>query len=354
MAAPTETVQKPLEKYVHPPETKHKLKYADLITLDMADFDRPGGKERLAAQLKETAHKTGFFYITNFGITQEQIDQQFAIAKEFFSLPEEERLKFRAPLEEGIYNGYRPLGAIELLPGLYDNLETYNISKFIPEKQRSQPEVIKRYWADIEKFHRHMHENIAHKLLKLLAIILELDDEDEFVKGHLYESNCDSSLRYMKYHARTGEENTKFKNTYIKGHADKGTMTFVFQQPVAALQVQKTDESDWEHVRIQPGVVAVNIARILHLLTNGYFKGGMHRVIAPPEDQACIDRLGLLYFVLPSDQIKMKAMDSPFLRRMGYGKKEGSIDLDIPANEWVRDRFRNNWLPFDQRPSKKI
>jgi len=265
-------------------------------------------------------------------------------------LPEEERRKFRAPLEEGIYNGYRPLGSIEVLPGLYDNLESYNIFKFIPETQRSQPEVIKRYWGDIEKFHRHMHENISYKILKLLAIILELDDEDELVKGHLYEANCDSSLRYMMYRARTEEENTKYKDTYIRGHTDKGTLTFVFQQPVSALQVKATDESDWEHVRIQAGVVAVNLARMVQMLTNGYLKAGIHRVIAPPEDQAYNDRLGLLYFVLPSDRLKMKAMDSPYLRRVGYGKNEGSTDSDIPASEWVRARFRNNWLPFCQRP----
>lgn len=194
-----------------------------------------------------------------------------------------------------------------------------------------------------------MHENVAHKILKLLAIILELDDEDELVRGHLYEADCDSSLRYLMYRARTEEDNAKHKDTYIRGHTDKGTLTFVFQQPVSALQVKATDESDWEHVRIQAGVVAVNLARMVQMLTNGYLKAGMHRVIAPPEDQACNDRLGLLYFVLPSDRLKMKAMDTPYLRKMGYGKKEGSIDSDIPANEWVRSRFRNNWLPFNQR-----
>lgn len=67
--------------------------------------------------------------MTNFGLTREQVDRQFAIAKEFFSLPEEERRSFRAPLEEGIYNGYRPLGSIKILPGLRDTIEFYNIMK---------------------------------------------------------------------------------------------------------------------------------------------------------------------------------------------------------------------------------
>jgi isopenicillin N synthase-like dioxygenase len=47
---------------------------------------------------------TGFFYIVNFGLSQAEIDQQFAIAKEFFALPEEEQMKYRAPLEAGNCN----------------------------------------------------------------------------------------------------------------------------------------------------------------------------------------------------------------------------------------------------------
>lgn len=52
----------------------------------------------------------GFFYIVNFGLTQEEVDRQFAIGAEVFKLPEDEKLKYRAELEKGGYNGYKPLG----------------------------------------------------------------------------------------------------------------------------------------------------------------------------------------------------------------------------------------------------
>ena len=38
------------------------------------------------------------------------MDQQFAIGKEVFKLPTEEKLKYRADLEHGGYNGYKPMG----------------------------------------------------------------------------------------------------------------------------------------------------------------------------------------------------------------------------------------------------
>lgn len=52
----------------------------------------------------------GFFYVINFGLSQEDVDRQFAIGQELFKLPLDEKLKYRAELEKGGYNGYKPKG----------------------------------------------------------------------------------------------------------------------------------------------------------------------------------------------------------------------------------------------------
>ncbi|EPS37614.1 hypothetical protein H072_8640 [Dactylellina haptotyla CBS 200.50] len=333
---------KPLETYVHPPETKEDVKYADLVTIDLSEYDTPGGPQRLAAQLKDAVHEVGFFYIKNFGLSQEQVNRQFAIAKEFFALSEDQRRSFRAPLEEGIYNGYRPLGSIEILPGLRDNIEFYQIMKSLPQFERVHPEMIRQHYEEIMKFHRHVHEDITHKIFRILEIILEIPAET-LVNGHLYDSNCDSGLRYMCYRARNPEENEKFKNLYSRGHTDNGTITFVFQQPVAALQVKKNDEdAEWEYCRIPEGTISVNIADMLSIVSNGYLKSGVHRVICPPKDQVDKDRLGVLYFVRPSDKLPLRTIPSPLLEREGL-MKDGINDLDIPALEWTRARVKKNW-----------
>ena len=64
------------------------------------------------------------------GLSQEEVDNQFAIGKEFFSLPTEEKVQYRADLEHGNYNGYRPKGSTETLAGKRDNVEMYNVFKF--------------------------------------------------------------------------------------------------------------------------------------------------------------------------------------------------------------------------------
>jgi hypothetical protein len=49
-----------LEPYAHPPETKENLPWAELVTLDLEDYNRPGGKERLSKQLEHAVHHVGF------------------------------------------------------------------------------------------------------------------------------------------------------------------------------------------------------------------------------------------------------------------------------------------------------
>jgi isopenicillin N synthase-like dioxygenase len=75
--------------------------WADLVTLDLRKFDQPGGKQALANQLKDAVHNVGFFYITGFGLSQDQVNEQFAIGRDLFALPTEEKVKYRADLEHG-------------------------------------------------------------------------------------------------------------------------------------------------------------------------------------------------------------------------------------------------------------
>ncbi|KAL3297475.1 flavonol synthase [Colletotrichum asianum] len=332
-----------LPVYHQVPETKHELEWADLVTLDLSKFDQPGGKEALGKQLFDAIQNIGFFYIVNFRLSQEEVDRQFAIGKSVFELPTEEKLKYRADLENGGYNGYKPLGLRECLqevrPGVFDNTEIFNIPKFIPAFERPQPNVINENKEEIEHFARHIHNNIVQKLLTLFAIILELP-EDYFAGRHRYdEALSDCHLRYMKYHARDAETNAKLENVWVKGHTDFGSLTLLFRQPVAALQVRGND-GGWEWVKPYDGSITVNVADALEFLTNGFLKSSIHRVVVPPPDQAGIDRLGVLYFVRPEDSLELRPVQSKVLERLGYDSNANSELAGITAGEWVKARVR--------------
>ncbi|BCS19507.1 uncharacterized protein APUU_12335S [Aspergillus puulaauensis] len=341
----TTTIEAPAISYVQVPETSEDLDWADLRTLDLAKFDQPGGKHELAAELTKTIEDVGFFYVTNYGLSKEEVDAQFGLAKTVLSLPNEEKQKYRAALEQGDYNGWKPAGIRTLVPGVKDNFEIYNIPKFTPEHaDRKHPDVVREHWQSIEHFSKHIHEKIVKKLLTVFAIALGLEDEEWLVNKHRYEQTSGDHLRYMKYYARSQEENDKLGSVWLKGHSDMGSLTLLFRQPVAALQVL-TKGGEWKYVKPQMEALTVNIADALQFMTNGYLKSSIHRVIAPPKDQAHIDRLGVLYMVrIEDDSDLVPIEESPVLRQRGLvgDKILGEDGQPLKAGEWVKQRVIKN------------
>lgn len=151
----------------------------------------------------------------------------------------------------------------------------------------------------------------------------------------------------------------------MRRHSDMGSLTILFRQPVAALQVHSRD-GGWKWVRPQQDYLTVNIADALQFLTSaytmhfakgvnntctdifmadGYLKSSIHRVVAPPRDQAHIDRLGVLYMVRIEDDVDLVPIsESPVLRDLGLvgDKKLGEDGKPVKAGEWVKQRVIKN------------
>jgi isopenicillin N synthase-like dioxygenase len=323
-----------LATYVHPSETKEELPWAELVTLDLEDFDRPGGKQRLAAQLEHAAHHVGFFYVKNFGLSQEQVDNQFTLAKNFFELPVEEKARYEVNYAAADYNGWRRAGRRVNQP-VKDNIEIYNIPKFTKdfEGKYQQPDLLKAHLPEIEVFSRALHSNVVVPLLRLFAIILQLPDEDYLVKQHTYDKKSEDHFRYMIYHQRTAEEHALSGYGQTTGHTDLGTVTLLFRQPVAGLQILG-DDGNWTYVSAQPGTITVNLADTISHLTGGWLKSSVHRVVAPPRDQWQYERTGLLYFARPhNDTVLNFIEDSPVLKAAGVTSR---FEKPVTMEEWVK------------------
>ncbi|KAL4866782.1 hypothetical protein BDV12DRAFT_187200 [Aspergillus spectabilis] len=317
-------------------DTDSTVDWAELVTIDLGRFDEPGGKEELVKQLEHAVQHVGFFYVKNFNITQEEIDRQFALGREFYALPLEEKLKHYNldDLERGEYNGYRSLGN-----GIKDNVQVYNIPKFDGHHHRAQPPLLTKHIAEIEAFSRKCHSEVVNKLLRLFAILLELPDEEQLVHDHQYDVEGEDHLRYMHYAARSAEENALVGELYTPGHTDLGTVTLLFRQPVAALQILNS-ENKWKWVRPQDGTITINTCDALTALTGGLIKSSVHRVHAPPADQAGIDRLGVLYFSRPNNNVVLDPIaNSPLLQRLGLTSNVFTdVGKHLTTKEWVKVR----------------
>ena len=277
----------------------------------------------------------GFIYVINFGLTQEEVDEQFEVAQEFFALPLEERMACRANLDEGDFIGYQPCGNRELKPGVRGNNELYNIPRFGENApKRKHPRTILEHWNRIEWFSRYIHGQIVMKLLRLFEIVLQLP-ENHFGVLHGYDENHSSYLRYMKYHARTPEQSAALDNIFLRGHTDFGSLTLLFRQPITALQVY-TPQGEWKYVRAYPGSITVNVGDQLQFLSNGFFKSSVHRVVTPPADQAHLDRYGVLYFVRVRNDAVLTGAKSEVLKKENMlGRNE---DVVVLAEDWVKAR----------------
>ncbi|KAJ3466699.1 hypothetical protein MRS44_004263 [Fusarium solani] len=337
-----------IDRYEQVPVTKENLDWAELATLDLSLFDQPGGKEELVKQLDHAVRNIGFFYVKNFNISQEEVDRQFALGREFYALPLEEKLKYHneSDLVKGEYNGYRPAGNRIIGNGIKDNIQVYNIPKFDGFHERHQPPVLGTNIKEIEAFSRKCHDEVVVKLLRLFAILLELPDEDQLVRAHQYDVKGEDHLRYMHYAARGQEENQKLGALYVPGHTDLGTLTLLFRQPVAALQILNS-ENQWKWVKPQDGTITINTCDALTALTGGLIKSSIHRVHAPPADQAHIDRLGVLYFARPNNNVVLDPIDnSPLLKRLGLTSNVFTeLGQHLTTEQWVKVRQTQQQRP---------
>ncbi|KAJ5939936.1 hypothetical protein N7516_000104 [Penicillium verrucosum] len=339
--------QTPIEKAIvkpwsRPAPTNEKLDWAPLVEIDLSRFDEPGGKQELAKQLYDAVTRVGFWVVIGHGLDDERILRQFSIGNAFFKEDLEEKRSFECNFAEGEYFGYRENSRWIGETGVKDNVEMLNIPKAIPVwDDVPKHRIVRHNYDEIASFHRDLFDKVVRKLFVLMSIILELP-EDHLVEAHAYDKRSDDHLRYMIYNTRTQEEWDKAQGYTKGGHTDFGSLTLLFSQHVAGLQI-RTSDGEWKYVKPVEGGITCNVADTLSFLTNGFLKSTIHRVVTPPRDQIDIPRLGLLYFCRPGDDTVMRTVPSPLLDRLGLLTEEDK-NQNKPAptgTEYVRARVRD-------------
>ncbi|KAF8064889.1 hypothetical protein FPV67DRAFT_159192 [Lyophyllum atratum] len=326
------TVEPP--PYEAPPPTSEPLEYANLAIIDLSKSDTPEGRANLAAQVTQAMRTHGFFYAINHGYTSEQTNQIFSLANlTFDGVSTEEKARYMSD-SNTVYEGYKPQKTWLIDGGVQDQVEHYNMNRHL--HKRAHPEALRPFLPLIDDFARHNHYNVVHPILRLLALGLELT-EDTLVNQHKYDSPGHTSVRFMKYHPRSADDELKSKNVWLKGHTDFGSITILWSQPVGGLQILSLD-GKWRWVRHIENALVVNAGDALEFLCGGFYPSTRHRVVQPPADQRNIPRLGVFYFVMPDDDTKLVPHeDSPVLIKEGISRL--CYPEDAPnMEEWRKGR----------------
>ncbi|KAJ3716442.1 Clavaminate synthase-like protein [Lentinula raphanica] len=324
--------------YQPAPQTQEALDYADLAIIDLREFSAgPEAHAKLASQVREAMSNQGFFYVIGHGLTKEQTERMFDIADVPFAQTKyEEKEKYLSSIKQaGSYQGYKPRQFWHIDNGVLDQIETYNIHRDV--NRRGHPEALRPLLPEIDQFARHSHMNVLSPILRLMAIGLELP-EDTLLNMHRWEGDSETYLRFMKYHPRSAEDEQKSKNVWLKGHNDIGTITLLYSQPVSALQIL-TREGTWKWIKHLENAIVVNSGDAMDFLSGGLYRATIHRVVQPPPDQRQYTRLGIFYFCMADDDVKLAPLiASPVLQRLGI-KRRFEKDEDAPVMaEWRKTR----------------
>ncbi|KAJ8083105.1 hypothetical protein PM082_008974 [Marasmius tenuissimus] len=282
----------PVPRYIPAQPTKEPLDFADLPIIDLAQART--NPTAAAEQVRDAMTTQGFLYIVNHGLSTSEMERMFDIANvPFEQVPEEEKKKFDSkPHETGSFQGYKLRQYWHIQGGVRDQIESYNINRDVT--RRTHPEVLQPLIPEIDAFAKHNHFDVANQILRLLATGLEIPEET-FVDMH---------------------DLSKVSESF-----DFGSITLLYSQPVSALQILGSD-GKWRWVKHVENAIIINGGDALEFLSGGFYKATIHRVVQPPPDQHNVTRLGVYYFNLLNDDVKLVPLaSSPVLQRNGIKRR---------------------------------
>jgi isopenicillin N synthase-like dioxygenase len=287
---------------------------ASIPVLDMGPFGLDPASPAASAfveELRGAVHEVGFFYLVGHDVDPGRFDRVHDVARGLFARPETELLTIENT-QSPQFRGYTRFGQ-ERTNGLVDLRDQVDIGRELPapvlaaddpawlvlrgpnlwpDEPRDFRCVVEAWMADLEA--------VAHKLLRALALALgqRADAFDETVDP------AELLLKVIRY--RSGSDVGAAGDQGVGAHRDTGFLTFVHQDDVGGLQVERGGR--FVDVPARPSALVVNIGEMFQLISRGYFKATVHRVVAPPPG---VERVSVAYFFNPKLEATLAPIDLP-------------------------------------------
>ncbi len=285
------------------------LKSQTVPVIDLAPYfgDDHDGRLEVAKAVRETCEETGFLVVTNHGVDLVLQERVFAVCRQFFDLPLEE--KQRASGVDTPLLGYNMLGSqrigyslgVETPPDLMesysigredvDEQDPYFTSKvgrqvFPPNIWPHQPAgfrtVFKQYYDAMD--------SLAAKIMEIMALALGLPT-------NFFANKIDKSLNLLRTLNYPAMEETPLPGqSRIGAHTDYGILTIVLPDR-PGLQVERSP-GVWEDVPFVPGSLQINIGDLMARWTNDRWNSTMHRVLPPTSEDTNKRRMSIAHFLM--------------------------------------------------------
>jgi isopenicillin N synthase-like dioxygenase len=272
-----------------------------------------------AARINEACRDdTGFLYMTNFGITDEDVADAFSKSAALFALGDDEKAKlnpydpvtnlgFSAFASEAL-NARRPA---DLREGFkYKNNDVFdNVMRGTPAG----------FAETCEGFYRKCLA-AARRIAVACALALELPSDDSRFFERNFEVVDQCTLQFLHFPpvdaADAVNDDDIATQLRVGEHTDFGMVTLLFHDSVvngAGLQVKKAatdqvggaaggefDGAEWVEAPGRGGATAVvNTGALMARWTNDEWRATAHRVVAGPPEVASRDRYSIAFFFDP-------------------------------------------------------
>ncbi|MBS1896109.1 MAG: isopenicillin N synthase family oxygenase [Actinobacteria bacterium] len=280
----------------------------NLPILDLSQLD--AGEEaaaRFRDDLRAATHDVGFFYLTGTGVTDELERRLHRAAKDFFALPEDDKLAIEN-VKSPHFRGYTRIGG-ERTQGAVDWREQIDIG---PEQTAVHggpgynrligpnlwPEAQPELREVVAEWHEHL-SGVARKLLRAWALALGAA-EDYFESNFGDPSTLIKIVRYPGSHEPEPQQG-------VGAHKDSGVLTLLWVEPgKGGLQVER--DGTWVDAPPVDGAFVVNIGELLEYATDGYLKATNHRVVSPKAPE---ERISIPFFFNPALDARLPLIELP-------------------------------------------
>ncbi|WP_243076793.1 isopenicillin N synthase family oxygenase [Microbacterium sp. SS28] len=282
----------------------------NLPILDLSLLDQgPEAAERFRDELRAATHDVGFFYLTGTGVTPELEARLHGAARDFFALPEEDKLAIEN-VKSPHFRGYTRIGG-ERTQGRIDWREQIDIG---PEREAitdpAAPDFARllgpNLWPDaqpelreiVAEWHAEL-SIVARRLLRAWA--LALGAAESYFDDHFGEPS--TLIKIVRYPGKDDPE----PQQGVGAHKDSGVLTLLWVEPgKGGLQVQR--DGEWVDAPAVPGAFVVNIGELLEYATQGYLIATNHRVISPRYPD---DRISVPFFFNPALDTQLPIIELP-------------------------------------------
>ena len=267
-----------------------------LPVIDVAPLRVGGDAAAVARDIEAASRASGFFYVTGHGVPADLLDRLDATAREFFALPEEEKLEIAMARGGRAWRGYFPVGG-ELTAGRPDNKEgLYFGTELPPDHPRVQsglplhgPNLFPRQVPELrEAVLSYLAALTEAARVVLRGVALSLALEPGYFEDS-YTATPTVLFRVFHYPPQPPDDD----GWGVGEHTDYGLLTLLAQDRNAGLQVHTPD--GWVDAPPLPGAFVCNIGDMLDRLTGGYYRSTPHRV----RNLTGRDRLSFPFFFDP-------------------------------------------------------